>query len=91
MQSGYAAAAVASALVVIYVHSTIPRYTVRGSRRVIAHLSLAVVGILFGVVSAMVFGSVASPWLVLVVGFGVVHVPAACVLAIKHLRHSGKS
>ncbi|WP_193727786.1 hypothetical protein [Paraburkholderia franconis] len=48
-------------------------------------------GILFGAVSAMVFGSVASPWLVLVVGFGVVHFPAACILAIKHLRHSGKS
>jgi len=89
MHSVFPAAAAVAALVVLYVNATIPRFTIRGPKRTIAHVSLLVVGVLFGIVSAMVFGAVASPWLVLVVGIGLVHVPAACVLNI--LRQSGQS
>jgi hypothetical protein len=87
----FALAATVALLIVAYVHASIPRFTVAGQKRLIAHVMLLVVGIVFGVISAMLSGGVAPPWAVFVTGLGVVHVPALCVLVIKRLRRSGRS
>jgi hypothetical protein len=78
-------------LIVAWVHASIPRYTVAGQKRVLAHAMLLVVGIVFGVISAMMAGGVAPPWVVFVAGLGLIHVPAFCLLVIKRLGRSGRS
>jgi hypothetical protein len=78
-------------LIIGYVHTSLPRYTVPGRKRVIAHAVLLLVGLAFGVICAMVAGPAAPPWAVIASGAGIVHVPAFCVLVIKRIRHSGQS
>lgn len=78
-------------LIVVFVHASIPRFTVAGPKRIVAHAALLLVGLGFGVVSAMLTGPAAPPWAVIACGMGVVHVPALCLLAIKRLRHSKRS
>lgn len=78
-------------LIVVFVHVSIPRFTLPGSRRLFAHAALLLVGVAFGVVSAMLTGPAAPPWAVIACGMGVVHVPAMCLLMIKRMRHSGRS
>jgi hypothetical protein len=78
-------------LIVGYVHANIHRFTAAGAKRLFAHATLLLAGIAFGVVSAMLAGSVAPPWAVIATGIGVVHVPAFCVLVLKRMRHSGRS
>jgi hypothetical protein len=78
-------------LIIGYVHTNIPRFTMPGSKRLVAHAALLVVGLLFGVICAMLAGPAAPPWAVIASGAGVVHVPALCVLVIKRIRHSGRS
>ncbi|WP_322057859.1 hypothetical protein [Paraburkholderia sp. J63] len=78
-------------LIVVFVHASIPRFTVAGPKRIIAHAALLLVGLGFGVVSAMLTGPAAPPWAVIACGMGVVHVPALCLLVIKRLRHSKRS
>jgi ABC-type transport system involved in multi-copper enzyme maturation permease subunit len=78
-------------LIVVYVHVNIPRFTVAGPKRLVAHAMLLLAGLCFGVVGAMLSGTVAPPWAVIAAGLGVVHLPAFCVLVIKRLRHSGRS
>jgi hypothetical protein len=87
----FALAATVALLIVAYVHANIPRFTAAGQKRLIAHAMLLAVGIVFGVISAMLAGGVAPPWAVFVTGLGVVHVPALCVLVLKRLRRSGRS
>lgn len=83
--------ATAALLIVAYVHASIPRFTAAGQKRFVAHAVLLAVGIMFGVVSAMLAGTVAPLWAAFVTGMGVVHVPAFCVLVIRRLRRSGRS
>lgn len=78
-------------LIVVFVHASIPRFTVAGPKRIVAHAALLLVGLGFGVVSAMLTGPAAPPWAVIACGMGVVHVPALCLLVIKRLRHSKRS
>jgi hypothetical protein len=78
-------------LIIGYVHTTLPRYTVAGRKRIFAHAALLAVGLLFGVICAMLAGTLAPPWVVIACGAGIVHVPALCVLVIKRLRHEGRS
>jgi hypothetical protein len=78
-------------LIVVYVHVNIPRFTVSGQKRLIAHATLLLAGLCFGVVSAMLSGTLAPPWAVIAAGLGVVHLPAFFVLVIQRLRHSGRS
>jgi predicted MFS family arabinose efflux permease len=77
--------------VVCYVHYAIPMFTCGAGHRVIAHGVLILVGGACGVVSVLVPGLAESRWLVFVVAFGTVHVPAAAILFIKHLRGAGQS
>ena len=78
-------------LIVAYVHASISRFALAARKRLVAHASLLLVGIGFGVVSAMLAGPAAPPWAVIACGMGVVHVPALCLLVIKRMRHSGRS
>jgi hypothetical protein len=87
----FALLATVALLIVGYVHANIPRFTLAGQKRVIAHAVLLATGVAFGAMSAMLAGTIAPQWAVFVTGVGVVHVPALCVLVIKRLRHSGRS
>ncbi|SDC52636.1 hypothetical protein [Paraburkholderia lycopersici] len=87
----FPAVATVALLIVVYVHANLPRFTAPGSKRLVAHAVLLLVGLCFGVVSAMLSGTVAPPWAVIASGMGIVHLPALCVLVIKRVRHSGRS
>ncbi|WP_322102582.1 hypothetical protein [Paraburkholderia sp. J41] len=87
----FAAVTTVALLIVGYVHTSLPRFTAPGRKRVIAHALLLVVGLMFGVIGAMLAGTVAPPWAVIACGLGVVHLPALCVLVLKRLRGSGQS
>jgi hypothetical protein len=86
----FPAVATVALLIVVYVHANIPRFTVAGPKRLLAHAMLLLTGLCFGVVSAMLSGMIAPPWAVIASGMGVVHLPALCALVIKRFRDSGK-
>jgi hypothetical protein len=76
---------------VCYAHAEIPRFTKGTTHRTLAHVVLIVVGCACGAVSWWIPGLPWPRWLAFIVGFGVVHVPAAAILFIKYLRGSGQS
>jgi hypothetical protein len=76
----------------LYAHIRIPRFTAGRRKATAAHAILVVVGIAAGAVGALIYR--AEPLLALLsllIGFGVVHVPAAVILFLKQQRHSGKT
>jgi tellurite resistance protein TehA-like permease len=76
----------------LYAHICIPRFTAGRRKATAAHAILVVVGIAAGAVGALIYR--AEPLLALLsmlIGFGMVHVPAAIILFLKQQRHSGKS
>jgi hypothetical protein len=83
--------AVALLAIAAYAHQRIPRHTA-GSRRIwLLRVALLVTGVVFGYASAR---RVVDPFqvaLAFLVGFGVVHVPAAIILFIKQSRGAAKS
>ncbi|CAG9266822.1 conserved membrane hypothetical protein [Paraburkholderia unamae] len=87
----YPAVATVALLIVVYVHANIPRFTVPGPKRLLAHTILLLAGLCFGVIGAMLSGTIAPPWVVIAGGMGVVHLPTLCVLMIKRFGHSGRS
>ncbi|WP_322012964.1 hypothetical protein [Paraburkholderia sp. J12] len=87
----FPAIATLALLIIGYVHTSLPRYTTPGRKRIIAHAVLLIVGLAFGVICAMLAGPAAPPWAVIASGAGIVHVPALCVLVLKRIRHSGQS
>jgi hypothetical protein len=87
----FPAVATVALLIVVYVHVNIPHFTGSGQKRLIAHAMLLLAGLCFGVVGAMLSGTVAPAWAVIAAGLGVVHLPAFFVLILKRLRHSGRS
>lgn len=88
-------AVVAAALVATaaYAHTHVRRFT-RGRLNVAAaHTLLIIVGVASGAVGPLIYYRT-EPVLALLtflMGFGVVHVPAALILFIKQTRHSGKT
>lgn len=86
--------ALAAALLVaaaIYAQRQIGNFTKGSSRIAATRLILGAVGIVFGLVSAGKAEGALSETLVFIVGFGLVHVPAALILFIKRRRGSGKT
>jgi hypothetical protein len=77
--------------VVCYAHYEIPHFTSGSARRRIAHLVLIAVGIAFGAMGAYTLDLPLPRWLVFLLGFGIVHVPAAAILAIKRRGGAGMS
>ena len=76
----------------LYAHTRISRFTAGPRKATTAHAILIVVGIAAGTVGALIYR--AEPLLALLsllIGFGVVHVPAAIILFLKQQGHSGKT
>ena len=80
------------AAIAVYAQYQVPRFTA-GSRNVLlTRAVLIVVGLAFGYLSAASFPN--DPYataLAFVIGFGIVHFPAACILFVKRARGSGTS
>lgn len=76
--------------VAFYVQKQIPFFT-KGGRIVIARAILLAVGVGFGLTAAANIGNFRSRLLAFLIGFGLVHVPAAIILFIKGKRGEGKS
>lgn len=74
-----------------YVHRTIPAFTKGASRIAIARTVLVLVGIGFGLTGAIRGEGELLRLLSFLVGFGLVHVPAAIILFIKGRRGEGRS
>ena len=75
-----------------YAQLQIPRYTAGSGSTLFSRAVLAITGTGLGFVSAMVYpGDPSRAMLAFLIGFGVVHFPAALILFIKHAGHSGKS
>lgn len=75
----------------LYAQMEIGRFTAGAIRAGVARTLLVVVGIGFGLVSAASADGTPSKILVLLIGFGAVHVPTAAILFIKRQRGSDKS
>jgi hypothetical protein len=83
--------AVVLLLLAAYAQYTIPAHTLPG-RVMLTRALLAAIGVAFGF--AMTLGYPQEPALALLaflVGFGMVHFPAALILFFKHYRGEGKS
>lgn len=73
-----------------YAQSHIPRFTANARNVTIARLTLLVVGVALGYVSATVYPLTGlAAVLAFLSGFGAVHVPAAFILLIKRGRGAG--
>ena len=79
-------AAALMGVVVCYTHHEIPSFTRGTGKRRTAHVVLIVVALAFGAMGAVTLALPVPAWLVFVLGFGTVHVPAAAILALKRLR-----
>jgi hypothetical protein len=90
MEQAFAVVAL-SAIVVLYAHFAIPRFTRGWVKREAAHGILLAVGIAFGLTCAYTPGLSVPRWVAFAAGFGLVHAPAAAILFIKRLRGSGPS
>lgn len=73
-----------------YAQYRIPFHTA-ASRVALARGVLALIGVAFGYTMAANVGAGVPAPLVFVAGFGVVHVPAAIILLVKHLQGAGRS
>ena len=76
-----------------YAQFQIPRFTSGSGNTMLARGVLAVTGIGLGFVSAAAVypADPSRALLTFLIGFGVVHFPAALILFIKHAAHAGKS
>jgi hypothetical protein len=87
-----ALAAIAALLVAGYAQLHIGRFTASGSAALLTRAILIIVGVAFGYVAALNYaGDPTRAMLVILIGFGLVHLPAAFILLIKTMRRSGKS
>lgn len=77
--------------VVIYVQRQIPRFTKPGMRVGLTRLLLALVGIGFGLIGAAEMREGFPQLAAFLIGFGVVHIPAALILFIKRKRGEGRT
>ena len=87
-------ALVAAALmgaILCYAHFEIPSFTREAGKRRMAYGVLIAVGLAFGAMGAYTVAPPLPRWLLCALGFGVVHLPAAAVLALKRLRGAGMS
>jgi hypothetical protein len=75
----------------LYAQGQIPRYT-RGSGRImLTRALLIIVGIAFGWLGTYEVAGRVPQVLAFLIGFGLVHLPAAVILFIKSRRGAGKS
>jgi hypothetical protein len=75
-----------------YAQLQIPRFTSRSGNAILSRAALAITGTGLGFVAAMVYpGDPSRALLAFLIGFGIVHFPAAAILFVKRARHSGRS
>jgi hypothetical protein len=84
-------AAALMGVIVCFTHYEIPSFTSGAGKRMTAHFVLIVVALAFGAMGAYTLELPVPAWLVFLLGFGTVHVPAAAILALKRLRGAGRS
>ncbi|SPB16788.1 hypothetical protein NOV72_03987 [Caballeronia novacaledonica] len=84
-------AATLMGVIVCYTHHEIPSFTRGQAKRRTAHAVLIAVSLAFGAMGAHTLELPMPTWLVFVLGFGTVHVPAAAILALKRARGAGVS
>lgn len=77
--------------VAAYVHRQIPVFTKGRPKKLIAHAILIVVGIAFGLTRSTYTVGYLPQAMAFLVGFGLVHLPAAILLFIKSRRGEGRS
>lgn len=71
----------------VYAQLRIPRHTASNGQAMLTRAVLAVMGIAFGSVTALLYATdLPGALLIFLAGFGVVHFPAACILFIKQAR-----
>jgi hypothetical protein len=78
-------------ILAVHVQRRIAVFTLGSANIFIARLVLLVVGTLFGWIGAAAEGDTLRQILQFVIGFGIVHIPAAVILFIKGQRGAGKS
>lgn len=78
-------------LIVAYAHRQIGIFTQGSANILVARLLLLVVGGVFGWLGAVGESGELHTLLRFLIGFGIVHIPAAVILFIKHQRGAGKS
>lgn len=78
-------------VVVCYAHYEIPSFTSGDAKRRTARAVLIVVGLAFGAMGAYTLELLLPRWLVLALGFGIVHLSAAAILALERVRGAGMS
>ena len=84
-------AAVVLVTIAAYAQYRIRFHTV-SSRVAVLRVVLALIGIAFGYVTTAASGATgATALFAFLAGFGVVHLPAAIILVLKHLRHEPRS
>jgi len=86
-----ASLALASLLAAGYAQMQLSRFAAGHYRHVAPRGALIFVGGAMGFIGAREFADPALATLAFVVGFGVVHIPAACILLLKRLRGEAPS
>jgi uncharacterized protein YacL len=74
-----------------YAQQRIHLFTKSGTRVMMTRVLLALVGVAFGLLGAADFKERSLQLLAFVIGFGLVHLPAAVILFIKGRRGAGRS
>lgn len=75
----------------VYVQNQVPVFTRGRARIMVTRMILVLVGVAFGFTGAGYVSGYLPQLLAFLIGFGLVHVPAAIVLFIKGKRGEGKS
>ena len=74
-----------------YTHLRLARFTAGRMNRAVSHMLLVFIGCAVGYIGSRIVAEPNLGWIAFLLGFGVAHVPGACILALKRLRGEGKS
>jgi hypothetical protein len=81
-----------AALVALYAQAHVPDFTAGTAKAMLTRTLLAGVGLALGFVAASAYPTDRLAGLLsFIIGFGIVHVPAAVILFIKGQRRAGRS
>ncbi len=73
----------------VYTHLRIPRHTASGGQAIFTQAVLAMMGMAFGAITSFLYATDGpGALLIFLIGFGVVHFPAACILFLKQARQT---
>ncbi|HET9403304.1 MAG TPA: hypothetical protein VFO57_01840 [Burkholderiales bacterium] len=85
-----AIAALLLGVLAVYAQLGIPRHAASRGASLLTRLALVVTGTALGAVSSTLYpADPVRAVLFFLIGFGVVHFPAACIVFVKHLQRTG--